>query len=334
MNNSLRLESYLIVGAMAAVGFSQPQLVANFTVTDVFIGGMVVLLVLGMLTGKSGFTPEFNRFYLPMVMILGGSILASTYAGLVGWVIGDLIRDIGAFITLFAAVRAIRVSPPRVMTGIQFATAGMLTVLSLQLLLDNSAVRAQATWSNPNIPGHLLATGFIVSIFLFRGWPRLAVLTVTAVGIVSTGSFGAIGQVAVALAYLAWTNRKAIGAVLGRHRVVTAVVLVTLLGGLTFGVIDGAEGWNQARFQRSGSERLVIWGSALELALENPLGVGPKSTSALSLLDLRREPHNEYVAYIVERGPIAFLGLIGLGVAMWTSGRRGGPIRAITLGFA
>lgn len=330
----MRLETFLIVGAMFSVGFGQPQLVSNFIVTDVFIAGLVVLAVLGLMAGQSAFAPEFTRFFLPMMLVLGGSILATTYVGLSGWAISDLIRDVGAFITLFAAVRALRVSPPRVLTAIRVATAAMLTILSLQLYLDTGAIRASGTWENPNIPGHLLATGFIVALFLFSGWTRIFVLSVAVLGLVSTGSFGALIQASIGLIYLGWSRREQIGSLLGRHKVAAWTLLIILLGGIGFGVTGGVDAWNQDRFERSGSERLVIWGSALELALENPLGVGPKSTSALSLLDLRREPHNEYIAYIAERGPIALLGLLGLGVAMWLSGRPGGPIRAVTLGFA
>src|SRR5436309_1465972 len=106
--------------------------------------------------------------------------------------------------------------------------------------------------------------------------------------------------------------------------------------------------------------RVKIWGSLLHRYRSNPLGYGPGNSrwQTVSVEErerplasgtdpfLSKEAHNDYLAYLIERGPLALLALLVFKfqvfgrITRWWRGRaasaqgwvRGGPLAAATFG--
>ena len=82
------------------------------------------------------------------------------------------------------------------------------------------------------------------------------------------------------------------------------------------------------RLERSTESRGQIWNRLMQRYERMPLGIGPGNSAAqkLSVGDRERkrsyrskEAHNDYIGYLVERGPVALLGLILLIITSFVS---------------
>jgi O-antigen ligase len=102
------------------------------------------------------------------------------------------------------------------------------------------------------------------------------------------------------------------------------------------------------RAGHSSEGRVHIWQSLLRRYVEKPLGIGPGNSAELQLSAeererpdsmLSKEAHNDYLAYLIERGPLALLGLLilkllalGKVVGWWrrrvSAGERSGGVLA------
>lgn len=333
-SHTVSVEAVAALLAMLAVAFGAPTIAGNFTLADVFIGVVLLFLLSSALADSTSIQHEIRHLFLPIVLIFTGSLIASTYVGLQSWIILDLVKDAGALLSFFAFVHALRRFPPRTLRYASHAIAIGTVALTLQLLGDSDPeTRGSASFSNPNIPGHYLATAIGVLAITLRGWPRLATVAMGFVGLLATGSFGAAFQLTAMIAYVVFSHREAVMAAMRKRRtVVLGATFLVIAAGVAFVLFAAAS--DPSRFGRSSSGRLDLWGDALEIVAEHPLGVGPGSVAELSLLNLGREPHSEFVAYITERGPIAFLGLLGLGFGLFRLGRRGSGVRMLVVGFA
>jgi len=76
-----------------------------------------------------------------------------------------------------------------------------------------------------------------------------------------------------------------------------------------------------ARLDRSTESREQIWGRLVQRYMHSPLGIGPGNSAGqhVSLGHRERrmsyrskEAHNDYIGYLVERGPLGLLGLVVL----------------------
>ena len=75
------------------------------------------------------------------------------------------------------------------------------------------------------------------------------------------------------------------------------------------------------RAPHSSESRFQIWGQLLRLYAKSPQGIGPGNSRWQVLpveererpnSQLSKEAHNDYLAYLIERGPLALLGLLAL----------------------
>src|SRR6185312_11209734 len=74
------------------------------------------------------------------------------------------------------------------------------------------------------------------------------------------------------------------------------------------------------RFGKSSAGRLQIWGELKRRFERAPLGIGPGNSSEITLgIEQRerrggsvqgKEAHNDYMGYLVERGPFALLAMV------------------------
>jgi O-antigen ligase len=226
-----------------------------------------------------------------------------------------------------------------------------------QLLLESSdkgGSRVAGPSKNPNLAASYMMTSFFV--LLASPWPRhrparlLAAAWLLA-GLLVTGSNGALLGVAVGLAVVA----AAAGLRAGRtpHQRLASVGAALVACGLVacgavlaFGLPrvtvteiqavaaaererGGLSSESIGRIDRGVQGRLEIWKRAWNGAGSRVLiGVGPSSAAQIPSprRPLGRELHNDYVAFLIERGVLGLLGLLGLlGVMLHRSVRLLGP---------
>ncbi len=281
---------------------------------------------------------------LPALLITLGSILALWDIGPTGWAMATMFQDLVVsmtFLGLLAYVRK-RSFPSRYLT--RWVTLALVFVAVVEVM--SGGYRPVATLGQPNITGHFLVAGlvFVLPKLRRRWWWLVVPLVVVAVG--RTGSFGALLSMPIAFAYLGF------GAVRRRMRDASSVHVFTswllllaplaVLAVLAFGTISGNDGkgsgLGQGRLSASQSGRVTIWKEGIDAWRTDPMGLGPHGFKELRI-DWRfgekiaesSEIHNDYLGYLVERGPIGLMGLLLLYRALWVAGRKGGVARALLI---
>lgn len=326
--------------AVVGTGFARPTLVENVTLGDLAILGLIAISAVNVVAGNGAVGDVAGRLALPAVLIAAGSLVASMSVGLHEWTVGDFVRDVAVAAAFLAAIDVVRREGDRSLRTASWALAATGVVVSMQLVVDGG-IRAQATFPNPNVAGHFLATLFVALLVLPlpRG-VRAVALGSLAVGLVRTSSFGGLLQVVLGLAYLAWSRLRRSS--LGHHEQLAVVAGLALVAGVGAALLvptvmpeenTASSGLSEARLEKSAEGRIATWGEGLELVTRYPLGVGAGSTRGLELLTHEQELHNEPLAYLVERGVIGLAGLVALAVALWRLAPRGGGSRALLLGF-
>jgi O-antigen ligase len=212
------------------------------------------------------------------------------------------------------------------------------------LLLTDApdGARVGGATGNPNLAAGYLMTSFF--ILAASPWPRyrparLAAAGWLLLGLYATGSNGALLGVAAGLPVLLVAFGLRRTPTPGERLGVVGTVL--LAGGLLLGVVAtvpgilrvdvselraaagreraGAFGMHLGRLDRSASGRLAIWSDAWEAAgTRMVVGVGPGSASAIQLRGrlLGRGLHNDYLAFLIERGVLGLLGLLALSATL------------------
>lgn len=326
------VDALLVAAAVFSAGFLVPSVAGDFVIADLFIAGMVLVSLPLLARGE----PQglLRSISLPLLLILLGSMMAVLAMGVEFWMIKDLVKDVGAFGSLLAGVALLRRTGPRGMRAVAGAAA-VGTVVVVLLLLAETGLRAAGVFPNPNVAGHFIGANLIlVSRAPISRWLRLTASALATTGLVVTGSFGALIMVIGAFAYLgtgsSGSSRRS------RLRILVPILLVGTLGMILVNLPSSTSetGFNSKHLERSSSGRLGKWTATVEVVRDHPLGIGPGSNRGLGLLPDQQEAHNEYLAYLSERGVVGLAGLISLYGALWWYGRPGGLTRALTIGFA
>jgi hypothetical protein len=321
-----------------------PSFAGGFVIADFFIFAMIGLWIPLIATGyPQGVLPAVVP---PLALIFGGSFIGAANYGLRSWMVIDLVKDVGAFASFLAMIVILRAGGESARKAVSWASAVAAIGISL-LLITETGVRARAGFANPNLAGHYLATNLIV---LTRAtvprWLRVLSMSVGLVGLIAAGSFGALIMSVAAGSYLISTTnpgrRRAFLRSALSHKAFLRVALPIVVVGVSFLALlvttgessKSSTGFNISHLERSAGGRFRRWTAALEVARTYPLGIGPGSNKALGLLPTQQEAHNEYLAYLTERGAIGMLGLILLYLTIWKLGHRGGLTRALMLGIA
>lgn len=327
--------------ALFAAGFGLPR-VGGFTVADALIGAFIVLATLELVARRAKPQPIVVAVLLPILLVLGGTLIGALTVGLTHWVAYDLIRDIGAAAALLTILQVF----DRAQTGWfrlpARALAAIVVVVATQLVfLSQETLRAKATFPNPNVAGHFMATCFMALLVLpVSRLIRIVGLSAAGVGLVATGSFGAILQLAVGLAIVAVGAAARIRPATRQLVVFAVVATIGFLGvaaasGVQF-LPDRGEstGYNADHLERTTSGRLDLWGSAIDQVIHQPWGIGPGSNRNLQVLregDASTETHSEPLAFLSERGALGLLGLVALWATLWRFAVPRGVGRAMIL---
>ncbi len=214
-------------------------------------------------------------------------------------------------------------------------------------MLGPRGMRAIGTFSNPNMFADYLGLSLFIVLSLSEHlgrvvrWGSIAVLLVA---IAATKSIG--GALSLATGLAVWALVRARTLRLPAPALAAAALLAASVLLAAFGLNAGAGlGEDQlrrlrehsfaARLEHSEEGRLKIWGQLQQTYARSPLGLGPGNSRWVTLsVEQRERPnsmyskeaHNDYLAYAIERGPLAALALLVLlGQAFWkiSSGWRG-----------
>lgn len=331
--------------AFGSLGFARPRLVQNVTITDVVLFALITTWAVHVVRDRSASEVEGARLVVPLSLLFGGSLIASAYVGLRFFIVDDLVRDLGAFLSFLAVLDLLRRSGERVRLWTVRATIVSVVTATVTLVLD-PALRGRGTFPNPNLPAHLLACALLFFAFarLDRRL-RLVVVVVAAVGLYRTGSFGSALQLGAGFGYMliTWVLARTHGR--ERARLVffaglSLAVVATILSIASYlGRPEAKEesGLSSARLDRSSDTRFETWEDTFANFTEQPFGTGPGSSRGLELLEkhtgLPTEAHNEPLSYLAERGFIGFAGLVLLWTTLWRLTRPRGIARALLCGY-
>jgi hypothetical protein len=197
-------------------------------------------------------------------------------------------------------------------------------------------VRSVGTYINPNAAAVYLSVSlFIVLAASWPIWLRAVMAAWLFAGMFGTGSNGALlttvgGLVVLVVVHaiikvrrgiLLWGALICMGAGLGAMVLCALVFVPSLLAGIGLSGSQHALSLTVGRFSRSLNDRFELIGWAWRIYSRYPVGIGPNGFSTL-----RASLHNDYAAFLFERGPVGLIGwLLMLGTAvlepLWPAAR-------------
>jgi len=294
---------------------------------------LLLLTVYGLL--KAGQTRQ--RLDFPLILPIWVILLSSSVATLVGFGSPDslvaIVQEIYIFtwfIVLTNVLKALTLSDLDRLMKIWSVIACLVSITMVMGMLrigpsifyrssyeqvTAEFIRATGTYDNSNSAAVYISISLF--ILLATSWPiwlRAAVAVWLFIGMFATGSNGALlstfgSLVLFAGVYPALQNRrdyKLLVAVVGIGGGLVAVAFLvlglasSLLSGVGFATNNPLFFNTLARLSNSASRRLDIIAWAWDAYRRHPWGTGPNSFfSGL---------HNDYAAFLFERGPVGFIG--------------------------
>jgi hypothetical protein len=330
------------VVATAMLPLLSPKGPANTAPEDLLMmAGLVVIVVWAGSVGARLRVP----YILPMAIMMVGGLIAAFVNGSVSSGIQAVLQELfllawcGALVTLFRSPSALR-TIMRTWAVSSIAWAGFLVVAILtgQNGLAGAGTRAgsaaagegraQLTFDHPNMAGNY----FMISLFvvLASGYPKHPVLRaggciVLFMAMLYAGSNTALLGLPIGLLVMVFVNVKRRTDLVSA---VAAVLCIGLAGGLVWTVmaqpvVESVQSSNNrlvrysvARSERSANARESLFQMQFNLYRKsNLIGIGPASTKAklgASNFAAVKEAHSDYLASLVERGPLGIVGLIAL----------------------
>jgi O-antigen ligase len=266
-------------------------------------------------------TPLEFRLTLPAFVILFGSLIAMLDGQALPSNCVTIAQEAYLFAYFFVLLNIITDERDlRILTLLWIVFAAAEGGLVLSDLSGAISVRGQGTFLNPNMAGSYLAmSAFLIlqPYFKLNRMVQALVMALMLGGLFATKSLSAMlafagGGLVVFLLY--WCRSDA----LRRVKLGIAASLIAL-GGIV-ALLQATEVHNFLdRFQNSEEGREVIWSTGLDAFLKNPLGLGVGPAGFVQEVVVAGGPwgagrskglHNDYLAFLVERGVIGFAGLL------------------------
>lgn len=353
------------VNAIALAVFTASWLATKRPVKLPFLGPMLLIFVGSVLATFNAANPraavitliQDAYLYVCFVMLVDLMSKRGDFRGLrLAWVLA------ASAIAIIGIIQAVTYKNP-----------------SLLNLISPKGFRALGTFDQPDTLSDYLVMSIFMVLSLNEEAGRLvrwSAIAIMSVGIVATKANGGImalmaGLLAWALVR-AWTKRVSYTGLVAGALFTLSVGLVAVW--LIQGVGVGSSEIKQlqansilGRMSHSSEGRMQIWATLWRRYSKNPLGIGPGNSrwQVLTIEErdrptvgptetfdtgadpfVSKEAHNDYIAYLIERGPLALLGMLVLRfqvfgrITQWWRGRvgssrgrvRGGPLAAAMFG--
>ncbi len=316
----LKYPYFIAIGALLPL--IRPSLPLNTSLLDFVNAPFIVVIWIWLLYRRS----IDVRLVGPAVVILLGSLLAMFNSGALASNGVALLQEIYLFMFLLTVLNVIDDERDlRVLTLACLSFAVLEGFLTLGGLRGQGEVRALGTFENPNMAASYLGvSSFLILQVTWPRWPARALLLLPMIGgMLAAKSLSALGGLmlgsgAVAFVYWLWTRsdvRKLLGILL----------VVGLVAGVGLAIVLANSQHFLDRLPKSAGERSVVWSSGIKAFLGNPLGigVGPAGFREVGYVSgghygvgRRISLHDDYLAFLVERGIIGFTGLVLLLVSL------------------
>lgn len=328
------LMRFAIVVAYIGTTVLEPQIGSGLAMVDPLIGVLCFGGLVSMTRVGSQATASLVRALPWMWLILLGSVVGLAHVGVAGWAVESLLQTTLALLTFFCLWHLIATFDLA-----DTARLGVLLALiaaTVALVLTPYRWRADGFFPNPNYPGHfgVLAAALLLSIGTRR--MKWVAFVCGAVILWTTASFGAMAMVVVMVVIT-------VGRAIERH---TLMLTVFLIGMVVAGALlifaprteveTTSEAWevkgviSEERFEKSQGSRFERWGPAFESFADEPWGLGPNGVANRLEVDGRAfEIHSEPIGFLVERGILGVIGLVGFVVVIWRSAPRFGVTRLL-----
>jgi len=328
----------LLVVALAPVVV--PAGPAQLAIVDVFNVLAVACFGVALLTRRVTLRAPFAGVALAITI---GSVVAMINAERVSAAVLALLQDAYIFVWFIALVSvmskrgdlvSLRVAWVWVANAIAVFGIGVVMVqghASLMRILGPRGMRAVGTFSDPNMFADYLGMSLFVLLSLGRHvsrplrWGSIGLLLL---GILASKSNG--GALSLVVGLIVWglvrarTLRVPFPAIAAASLLIVSLVVAAwwMNTGMGVGVASLKELQKHsflARAAHSSEGRLKIWQQLEQTYSRSPLGIGPANSRWVTLsVEQRERPnsmfskeaHNDYLAYAIERGPLAALALL------------------------
>jgi len=212
-----------------------------------------------------------------------------------------------------------------------FMSGAMITTI---LFVADDRPRPAAAFYHANYAAHYLACVALLVVASpgTRRTTRVVVSLSSLAGILATASFGGLAMVLVGGAFL-FIKAPGEPRPLSWRRAPrwTRFVLLGLAGAFVVLAIPmflsqriGSEALTEARFNRSATTRADLYEDALGLVVDHPTGVGPTGVFNRALLvrdGVPWESHSDPLGYLLERGIVGLVGLVGFSLVVYRFAR-------------
>jgi hypothetical protein len=289
-------------------------------------------------------------FAIPVALMTAGGLVAGLAGGLPATAVLAVVQDLVLAAWLFTVANlAARPGVPGLLVRVWacaasiaaavFVLASLAGITALEGLNANDGSREAFTFGDPNYAG----TYFVVSVFVLHAssrprhrWVRWACYGLLISALVLTSSNGGMLEMLLGTAFLALLALRRVAgttAAVAAGAAAIAVVLVCTVVVPFPAIQTWARESDQpllvntlGRSNNSSGQRAELVGESLQLYLSGSgVGTGPGTTKEL-LTDqgfpYAKEAHDDYLASLVERGPLGALGLAVLVLVAAIRGRQ------------
>ncbi len=334
----------VFVGAFLAylgVVFTRFEAPGNVAPVDAILAVFLAYGFFHMLQHRSPVRRTLRRALPFLWLILIGSMLGLLGIGLAPYAIEQLARDFLSVLSFFAMWEVL--DRPKLIDAARWGLVVAVPLALVSMAVVGYDHRPQGMFANPNVAAHFIGLSTIFLAMTSRSKAQVIFWVIVGVlGVRFAASFGALSMYCAAGAVVVWRTRRTLSrsgyylALVGTIILAVASVSFVLSPSNT---IDGATGafgggedsvtFGADRFDRSRTGRIEKWQAGWENFVDTPLGIGPDGVVNTGVTADVKELHNDWLAYLVERGILGLVGLFGLWVVLWRDARPGGVARII-----
>jgi hypothetical protein len=306
------------------------QFFANVTLFDC-INGIFLLFFIGYLLARGDLKIPF---WIPALIILSGSLVSMIGSSYLYNNLKALATDFYLFLFFIILYNIIESrSEVKRFAFLCLVFAALQGGLMLSELISDFILRSHGTFLNPNMGANYLGMSFFL-LFLdhaWMNWRRKVFFAALIVGgLIATKSLSSILVFVISLltfCFLYLIHMRLLKKLKLGLVVLSALVICVII----FPKVEEVPNFLE-RAPKSIWGRKHLWQTGIDIFFKSPLGIGigpgafakagPPVSAKTGIEDgdpimLKRELHSDWLAYLTERGFIAFIGLIIFYIVLW-----------------